>query len=223
MRRSNARRRKVKKRVKFSKLYNSLSRERYALVTLCQLVPSSNDRSYVFTIRRRRARVKGDTLWRRTHGATEENRKKRVVLPVFKRMEGKVNTCRSFDPDLEREGGGKKKKKKRKGRKKKYSSTSSFVTHPRLPTCLEWNVRSLPLPLSSPLSTRCLAHHDGRPRFRRGVKRQRRGTRHARRFKGRGRGEGERGGGRPDFRVSYSPLNCTPTRKTNSSTWNVSQ
>lgn len=138
-------------------------------------------------------------------------------------MEGKVNTCRSFDPDLEREGGGKKKKKKRKGRKKKYSSTSSFVTHPRLPTCLEWNVRSLPLPLSSPLSTRCLAHHDGRPRFRRGVKRQRRGTRHARRFKGRGRGEGERGGGRPDFRVSYSPLNCTPTRKTNSSTWNVSQ
>lgn len=119
MRRSNARRRKVKKRVKFSKLYNSLSRERYALVTLCQLVPSSNDRSYVFTIRRRRARVKGDTLWRRTRGATEENRKKRVVLPVFKRMEGKVNTCRSFDPDLEREGGGKKEEEEKEREEKK--------------------------------------------------------------------------------------------------------
>lgn len=119
MRRSNARRRKVKKRVKFSKLYNSLSRERYALVTLCQLVPSSNDRSYVFTIRRRRARVKGYTLWRRTHGATEENRKKRVVLPVFKRMEGKVNTCRSFDPDLEREKEGEKRRRRKgKGGKK---------------------------------------------------------------------------------------------------------
>lgn len=49
MRRSNARRRKVKKRIKFSKLYNwynSLSRERYALVTLCQLVPSSKHRSF---------------------------------------------------------------------------------------------------------------------------------------------------------------------------------
>lgn len=72
--------------------------------------------------------------------------------------------------------------------------------------------RECPFPLSSALWPTAMVVHDPVEAWSGG-----RGTRHARRFKR------ERGEGRPDFRVSYSPLNCTPTRKTNSSTWNVSQ
>ena len=70
--------------------------------------------------------IKGDTLCRGTQKRKKrktrwrEPRKKPVtgvVLVVFKRMEGKVNTCRSFDPERRKREREKEKKEKREKEK----------------------------------------------------------------------------------------------------------
>lgn len=121
-------------------------------------------------------------------------------------MEGKVNTCLAIlwsGAELEKE---------RKG--KRYSSSTWYVCNTSSAINVSRIARKRPLFGRPPRWSSTI------PQRRREAAQEERGTRADSRTEEKGRGEGE---GRPDFQVSYPPLNCTPTRKTNSSTWNASQ
>ena len=211
--------------------YNSLSEELhiyiyiyiYIYAYIIELVSSSSSSSSPFVRfhdSSRRARSKAILF---AAARTAQKRKKRkerqggggearkkpvtgVVLVVFKRMEGKVNTCLAIlwsGAELEKE---------RKG--KRYSSSTWYVCNTSSAINVSRIARKRPLFGRPPRWSSTI------PQRRREAAQEERGTRADSRAEEKGRGEGE---GRPDFRVSYPPLNCTPTRKTNSSTWNASQ